>query len=101
MILHLTSRKSGVWDFFCLLPIYLNHFIEYDVIQETLCAIDVLAYQSKEGGGVYFVYLKRTILEDRSHKLVAVVFIVVVLKLVVVFLSNVFLGILYYEILTQ
>ena len=100
MILHLTSRKSGCGIFCRLLPIYLNHFIEYGVIQETLCAIDVLAYQSKEGGGVYFVYLKGTILEDRSHKLVTVVFIVVVLKLVVVFLANVFLGVLYYEILT-
>ena len=91
---------SGEWDFFCLLPIYLNHFIEYSAIQETLCAIDFLAYQSKESGSVYFVYLKGTILEDRHHKLVAVVFIVVVLKLVVVFLANVFLGVLYYEILT-
>lgn len=101
MVLHLTSRKSGGVGFFCLLPIYFNHFIEYGVIQKTLCAIDVLAYQSKESGGVYFVYLKGTILEDRSHKLVAVVFIVVVLKLVVVFLSNVLLGVLYYEVLTQ
>ena len=51
------SQVRG-WGFFVFLPIYLNHFIEYDAIQETLCAIDVLAYQSKEGGGVYFVYLK-------------------------------------------
>lgn len=80
-----------------LLPIYLHHLLEQYASNEALCAIDVLAYQTKQGGSMCLVDFKPTILDGLGDELMAVEFVVVVLNLVVVFPPNVLLCIVQYH----
>ncbi len=82
-----------------LLPVDFYNLVEMAIIYKTGCTVDVLPNQPKQSRGVYLLYSKVAVIQDRCHKLVTVVFVVVVLEFVVIPLANVLVSLYHYRYL--